>query len=35
LIASKGCSDQQKQHAMEAIVHEVSALGIKATTSCW
>ena len=29
LIASKGYSDQQKQHTMEAIVDEVSALGIK------
>ena len=29
LVASKGYSDQQKQNAMEAIVDEVSALGIK------
>ena len=29
LVASKGYSDQQKQDAMEAVVDEVSALGIK------
>jgi hypothetical protein len=29
LIASKGYSDAQKQSAMEAVVDEVSALGIK------